>query len=35
VRNRRGLPLRGDDAAYSQAVGPCVRTSRQSLYALG
>src|SRR5918998_468887 len=31
VRNRRGLRLRGDDPAYGEEVGPCVRVSRQSL----
>src|SRR5829696_9437260 len=31
VRNRGGLCLRGDDAADGEAIGPCVRLSRQSL----
>jgi hypothetical protein len=31
---RRGLRLRGDDAADGEEVGPCVGISRQSLHAL-
>ena len=31
VRHRRGIRLRGDDAAYAEAVGTCVGVSRQSL----
>jgi hypothetical protein len=31
VRHRGGLRLRGDDAAYGEAVGPCIGVSRQSL----
>jgi hypothetical protein len=30
VRNRRGICLRGDDAAHGEAVGSCVGVSRQS-----
>jgi putative transposase len=35
VRHRGGLRLRGDDPADGEEVGPCLRVSRQSLYALG
>src|SRR5215211_1245116 len=31
MRHRGGFRLRGDDAAYGETVGPCVRVSRQSL----
>src|SRR5829696_3950755 len=31
VCHRRGIRLRGDDAAYGEEVGPCVGISRQSL----
>jgi putative transposase len=34
-RYRRGVCLRGDDAANGEALGPCVGLSRQSLHALG
>jgi transposase len=34
-RHRRGVCLRGDDAANGEALGPCVGLSRQSLHALG